>query len=496
MQLTKAMDDSKLTLRHWWIWFLASMGIFLDGFDLFIIAVGLPLIAEQFHTSPEMLGLIGAAAPLGCIVGSSIFGRFTDKIGRRALLLIDLLFFVIFAGASALAPNEMWLVILRFLVGVGVGADYPVSSTYITENMPKRLRGRMLVSGFGFQALGALSGALVGYFVLKFHPELDAWRWMLGLAVIPAIIVLVFRVWLPESPRWLINQGKHEKATKLAEKMTKTSVKLEVLNPPQKGSFFTLFTPTFIKRTLLTSLSWFLLDIALYGIGFFTPIILSSIMVNHSRSFISQAMNSAKGAAFLDVFWILGILVAMWLVEKWGRVRLQTIGFFGMAMGLFILAGATSIDNEAIKVATVFVGFVVFYFMSNMGPNPMTFLLPAEVFPTYIRATGHGFASASGKVGAAVGIFLLPILKETIGLFSTSIFLGLTALVGFGLTAILGYETKGRSLEELESIESQMSEAEEGLITVQDDIRRLNSDIKRVEGALAKAIQEMRRARQ
>jgi MFS family permease len=78
MQLTKAMDDSKLTLRHWWIWFLASMGIFLDGFDLFIIAVGLPLIAEQFHTSPEMLGLIGAAAPLGCIVGSSIFGRFTD----------------------------------------------------------------------------------------------------------------------------------------------------------------------------------------------------------------------------------------------------------------------------------------------------------------------------------------------------------------------------------------------------------------------------------
>jgi MFS family permease len=496
MQLTKAMDDSKLTLRHWWIWLLAAMGIFLDGFDLFIIAVGLPLIAREFSTSPEMLGLIGAAAPLGCIIGASIFGRFTDKIGRKALLLIDLLFFVIFAGCSAFAPNETWLIFFRFLVGVGVGADYPVSSTYITENMPKRLRGRMLVSGFGFQALGALAGALVGYAVLKIHPELNAWRWMLGIAVVPAIIVLILRLWLPESPRWLVNQGKHEQATQLAEKMTGTSVRLEIVNPPRKGSFFTLFTPTFLKRTILTSLSWFLMDIALYGIGFFTPVILSSILIDHSGSFINQDLNSAKGAAFLDLFWILGILVAMWLVEKWGRVKLQTLGFFGMAIGLFIFAGATSIDNESIKVTMVFIGFIVFYFMSNMGPNPMTFLLPAEVFPTYIRATGHGFASACGKIGAAIGIFLLPILKASIGLFSTSIFLGLTALIGFGLTAMLGYETKGRSLEELESIETQMSEAEEGLITVQDDIRRLNSDIKRVEGALAKAIQEMRRARQ
>ena len=496
MRLTQAMDDSKLTLTHWWIWFLSAMGIFLDGFDLFIIAVGLPLIARQFNTSPEMLGLIGAAAPLGCIVGASIFGRFTDKIGRRALLLIDLLFFVIFAGSSALAPNEMWLIFLRFLVGIGVGADYPVSSTYITENMPKRLRGTMLVSGFGFQALGALAGALVGYLVLKVHPELDAWRWMLGAAVIPAIIVLIFRFWLPESPRWLVNQGKHEEASQLAEKMTKTSVRVEILNPPQKGSFFTLFTPTFIKRTLLTSLSWFLMDIALYGIGFFTPVILSSVLLNQTGSYITQDMHSAEGAAFLDIFWIAGILVAMWLVEKWGRIKLQTIGFFGMAIGLFIFAGATTIDNQSIKVITVFVGFIVFYFMSNMGPNPVTFLLPAEVFPTYIRATGHGFASACGKIGAAIGIFLLPILKASIGLFSTSIFLGLTALIGFGLTAILGYETKGQSLEELESIETQMSEAEEGLITVQDDIRRLNNDIRQVEGALAKAIQEMRRARQ
>ncbi|NCX93724.1 MAG: MFS transporter [Gammaproteobacteria bacterium] len=497
MHVTKAMDDAKLTSQHWRIWFLAAMGIFLDGFDLFIIAVALPLIAEEFKTTPGLLGLIGASAPIGCIFGAALFGRFTDKMGRKALLLIDLLFFVVFAGASAFAWSISSLIVLRFLVGIGVGADYPVSSTYITENMPARLRGRMLVSGFGFQALGALSGALLGMLVLAIHPSLDAWRWMLGMAVVPAIIVLILRLWLPESPRWLLHHGEHERASEVASKMTGQDIEVTVTRPQMKTRYADLFTPTYIRRTLLTALSWFLMDIAFYGVGFFTPIILTLMAFTGKGDFISKDIASTHGAAFLDLFLVLGIVLAVILVEKWGRIKLQTLGFFGMALGLFVLAASEMVSGvPSAHMTFIFVGFILFNVMANMGPNPTTFLLPAEVFPTHLRATGHGFASAAGKVGAAVGIFFLPVLKATIGLPVTLVLLGFACLVGFALTAMLGYETKGRSLEELERVEAEMSEAEEGLINVQDDIKRLNMDIKRVEGALAKAIEEMRKARQ
>jgi len=492
---TQAMDVAKLNKTHWRVWFLSAMGIFLDGFDLFIIAVALPLLAEQFKTTPQTLGLIGAAAPIGCILGATVFGRFTDKLGRKAILLIDLVFFVIFAGISALAWSVESLILFRFLLGIGIGADYPVSSTYITENMPAKLRGRMLVSGFGFQALGMLAGALVGAIILFLHPQIDAWRWMLGIAVFPAVIILLLRLTLPESPRWLINQGRHEEAGIVASKMTGKEIQIDAIEVSSKSSFMALFSSRYIKRTMLTSLSWFLMDVALYSIGSFATIILTAMAFNDNTNFITRAASATHGAAFMDIFLIVGILFAILLVDSWGRIKLQAIGFLGMTIGLLILS-CTDLLPSQLRLPIIFVGFILFYLSTNAGPNPTTFLLPAEMFPTHLRATGHGFASASGKVGAAVGIFFLPVLMSTIGIYLTLGIIALACLAGFILTITLGHETKGTSLDALEErFEEDMNEAEIGLLVVQSDMQRLNADIKRVEGALSKAIEEMRRFR-
>lgn len=493
---TQAMDVAKLNKTHWRVWFLSAMGIFLDGFDLFIIAVALPLIAVQFDATPATLGLIGAAAPIGCILGATIFGRFTDKLGRKAILLIDLVFFVVFAGISALAWSVESLILFRFLLGIGIGADYPVSSTYITENMPAKLRGRMLVSGFGFQALGMLAGALVGGLILFIHPDVEAWRWMLGIAVFPAIIILLMRLTLPESPRWLIGQGRHEEASVVASKMTGKNIQADAIEVSSKSSFIDLFSSRYIRRTLLTSLSWFLMDVALYSIGSFTTIILAAMAFTDNTNFITKAASATHGSAFLDIFLVVGIIIAIFLVDSWGRIKLQAIGFLGMAVGLFILA-CTAMLPDNLRLTAIFIGFILFYLSTNAGPNPTTFLLPAEMFPTHLRATGHGFASASGKVGAAVGIFFLPVLMNSIGLNLTLAIIGVACLLGFILTVTLGQETKGTSLDALEErFEEDMNEAEIGLLVVQTDMQRLNSDIKRVEGALSKAIEEMRRLRQ
>ncbi|MDO8955152.1 MAG: MFS transporter [Gammaproteobacteria bacterium] len=490
---TYAMDNSALTRTHWKVWFLSAMGIFLDGFDLFIIAVALPLLATQFNTTPAELGLIGASAPIGCIFGATIFGRFTDKLGRKMILLIDLLFFVVFAGMSALAWSVESLIFFRFLLGIGIGADYPVSSTYITENMPVRLRGRMLVSGFGFQALGALSGAIIGAIILKVHPDINAWRIVLGVAVFPAIIILLFRLTLPESPRWLIHKGRHEEASLVASKMTGKTINIEAVQVSNKSSFMDLFSRRYIKRTVLTSLSWFLMDIAFYGVGFFTMIILATMAFTTQGNFMARATTATHGGAFVDIFLVVGIIIAILLIDKWGRVKLQALGFFGMAIGLFILAASSLVPDSTFHLTLVFSGFILFNIMANMGPNPTTFLLPAELFPTHLRATGHGFASASGKVGAAVGIFFLPVLKSTIGLPATLVIIAFACLAGFVLTACLGYETKNKSLDDLEKIETEMNSAEISLLHVQDDIKKLSVDLKRAEGALHTALQEIKR---
>ncbi len=491
IEAAKALDNATLSKAHWKVWFLSAMGIFLDGFDLFIIAVALPFIIHTYHPTPAMAGLVVTAAPIGCIFGASVVGRFTDRLGRKMILLFNLVFFVIFAGLTAFAWDITSLIIFRFLLGIGIGADYPVSSTYITENMPKKLRGKMLVSGFGFQALGLLAAACVGIVILLFYPNPNAWRWMLGIAVIPAIVILLFRLTLPESTRWLVHQGKHDKAEEAVSRMTGKKLKLEAIKASEKSSFLDLFTPRYIQRTVLTAGTWFIMDIAFYGVKFFIPVILASLAFSHHTNLISRDMAAIKGAAILDIFLIFGVIIATLLVDSWGRIKLQAIGFFGMAIGFFLIAASTIFYDPTTHYIFMFTGFILFNIMLNMGPNPITFLLPAELFPTHLRATGHGFAAAAGKTGAALGGLLVPFLLSTMGMTSMMVVIGVFCMIGFLLTAVFGYETKGKSIDDIGRIQKTMTKAEIGLLTVQRDIHRLNRDIKQVEASLAEAIKEI-----
>lgn len=491
-ELSNILDNAKLSKEHWRIWFLSAMGIFLDGFDLFIIAIALPFITHEFHQNATLTGLIVSAAPIGCILGSSILGRLTDHIGRKKILLFDLLFFVIFAGMTAIAWSAESLILFRFLLGVGIGADYPVSASYITENMPKKQRGKMLISGFGFQALGALAGALLGAVILLFYPKIHAWRWMLGIAIIPAIIVLLLRLSLPESTRWLVHKGKKGEAEKVVKKMTGKTLKLDAVKASGRSSYLDLFSPRYLSRTILTAGTWFIFDIAFYGVGFFTPIILSKLaFADHGGDWIQKDIVATYSAAFVDIFLIVGIIFSIFLVEKWGRIRLQALGFLGMAIGLFVIAIANQFSQHSVFL--IFVGFILFNVMVNIGPNPVTFLLPAEIYPTHLRATGHGFAAACGKAGAVLGGMVIALLHVHLSFPIILSIIALACLLGFLITIRYGYETKGKSLDEISTIQSSMTTAEIALNKVQNDIRKLYRDLGTVEKALTHAIHEIKR---
>ncbi|MCF6768029.1 MFS transporter [Thiotrichales bacterium 19S11-10] len=454
-----SLDNTKLSRHHLKIWFLSAMGVFMDGFDLFIIAVALPLIQQQWQIGAAEAGLIAAAAPVGAILGAGVFGRFTDKMGRRTMLILSVMFFVVFTSLSAFAWGPISLMIFRFLLGIGIGADYPTGSTYVSETMPSHLRGKMMVASFSFQAIGALIGAALGLVILQNDPTLDAWRWMLGAGVIPAILVLWLRMSLPESPRWLMAKGKTEKAKKIAAELTgNIDIDINQIDEPIKTSYKDLFKKKLIRQTTLASIPWFLMDISLYGVGLFTPVILAQMIATEGSDFISKGIAAAEGSIYTYLFFVIGCVVCFFLIERWGRLRLQKIGFIGMTIGLCVLGISTYVSDQTtlmislngydlvignLQLILLFSGFIFFYFMINMGPNPTTYLLASEVFPTNVRATGHGFASCMGKVGAAVGIFFLPIMKDSLGLGTTMFIIAASAFLGFLFTLWFGIDTRG-----------------------------------------------------
>ena len=462
--LDDVMDHTHLTKVHRRIWILSAAGILLDGFDLFVIGICMPLLVKHFNALPWQAGLIGAAAIIGSVLGAAILGPITDRFGRKTLFLFDMMVLIAFAVLAGFAWSITTLLIFRFFIGIGVGADYPICAAYVSEFMPKRIRGKMLSSALSLQAVGMLMAAGMGLLVLSIYPEIQAWRWMMALGAVPAAVILFFRSAVPESVRWLIQKGRMNEAVDIVHEIfpSKRAKIRELLRGQRekdkierKTSFRyrDLFSKKFIRRTMLASVPWFLMDISTYGVGLFTPTILAAMVYsNATGNYIMQDVFAIKGAAFLDIFLIIGFALNIWLVERWGRITLQLMGFIGMFVGLLTLAVAAFLPGTD-NIILVFTGFIIFNVMMNAGPNPTTFTIAAEIFPTELRASGHGFAAALAKVGAAIGIFFLPVLKAALGISWTLLIISCAPLLGMMVTSVLRIETQGRSLEEIQGVE-------------------------------------------
>ena len=458
--LGEALDQARFTKLHRRFWLLAGLGILLDGFDFFIIGVASPLIKEDFALSAATQGLVSAAAIIGAIFGSALLGPLGDKVGRRKIFQVDLWMFVVFTVACFFAPNVWLLIAFRLLLGVAIGLDYPIAASYLAEVLPSKTRGRSLVAAFSLQAVGILLGALVGVVILNLIPEVHSWRLMLLFGVVPALVIIWLRRGTPESPRWLAQNGHEAEAVEVAEALCDAPVEVTEVDrhkgeePPEglKALFQPrLFKRDMIRRTIFTSVPWFLMDIATYGVGVFTPTLLAAIAFDGAgESFIQKDIISTEGTALLDVFLVLGFGAAILLVDRLGRIRLQLTGFAVMAVALTVLGAAELFPGKGTAhIAVIGVAFAFFNFFMNMGPNATTFALPAEVYPSEMRAAGHGFAAGMAKLGAAFGVFLFPILLDSLGTSTTLFLVAGTSVVALGVTYAFRIETKGKSLDEI-----------------------------------------------
>jgi MFS family permease len=449
-----------MTSLHRKFWFLAALGVMLDGFDFFIIGVANPLVTEGYDLSATLKGLVSAAALVGAIFGAGLLGPLADRIGRRRIFKYDLWLFAVFSIACIFAWNVWALVAFRFILGIAIGLDYPIAASYLAEVLPAKSRGRWLVSAFSLQAVGILLGALVGVITLEIVPHVYAWRIMLGFGVVPALLVLWLRRSVPESPRWLAQNGREAEAAKVAEALcghpvTVTEADRHRSEAPAEGLSALvqprLFRRDMIRRTIFTSVPWFLMDIATYGVGIFTPTLLAAIaLAGPNPTFLADDIASTQETAALDIFLVVGFVFAIFFVERVGRVKLQLVGFAVMALSLCLLGVADGLPGGGDKhLVLVFLAFAFFNTFMNAGPNATTYALPAEVFPTEIRAAGQGFAAAAAKMGATLGVFLFPVLMDDIGTSALLYGTAVACALGFVVTWLLRIEPKGRSLDEV-----------------------------------------------
>ena len=429
------MDTCNMGRLHWKVFIFAALGIFMDGYDFFIIAAALPLIQEYWHPSPVLLGSIGAAATLGAVLGGALLGRYADIWGRRRVALLTMTMFAVISVVSGLAWSMSALIVIRFILGMAIGADYPTGASYVAEFMPVRQRPQLLFASLSFQALGAVVGAYLGILLVHTH-NLEAWRWMLGMGVVPAGLILILRGQLPESPRWLYGVGRANDAKHVLEELLQQSVELDIQEEPavKRLPFRALFSREFINRTIFATVPWFCMDVALYGMALFTPIILAATGFGHAKNtFWSRDIHALRGALWLDVILVIGFLAGIWLVKYWGVIRMQIAGFVGMVIGLGLVALGSARGDSWL----LFAGFGIFNLCVNAGPNGTTYIVAAVEFPTEIRASGDGLATAAGKIGASVGILLMPIMQAQFGLTITIAAVGAVALVGLLVTVFL-----------------------------------------------------------
>ncbi len=384
----------------------ANVGLFCDGYILSSVGLALVALQPHFRLDATATGLIGAATLLGILFGAPVFGHLTDRLGRRILMIADLGVFVVACVAQAFVVEVWQLIALRFVLGVAIGADYPIAAALIGESVPARGRGAALNGMQVAWFFGAAVAYAAGYGLLHAGP--DAWRWILASPAVFALVGLLLRASAPESPMWQAAQ--------------------EARGP--RLQFSAMFAPAFRGALAFVSAMWLLQVVPLFAIYAFAPAVLSALGIGNQGSPI--------GSLAITVAFLVGSLASLPLVERWGRRPLCILGFAVATVAFALLL----LRNPQIVVACF-----VAYALAIGAAAGLELTYPVELFPTQIRASATGFAAAVSRIGAFVGTFALPALLARYGIQWVVIGALILSAAGWLLALRYAPETKNTALQ-------------------------------------------------
>ncbi|MCZ4301062.1 MULTISPECIES: MFS transporter [Microbacterium] len=438
--LAERLDVLPFTRRHLRLLTGSGVGWALDAMDVGLISFILAALTQQWGLTKGEAGWIASVGFIGMAVGATLGGLLADRFGRRQVFALTLLVYGIATGASALVGGLVALLVLRFLVGLGLGAELPVASTYVSEFAPARIRGRLIVVLEAFWALGWTAAAVIGFLVIPASD--DGWRWAFALGAIPAAYALFVRWRMPESPRWLASRGRIAEADRIVSAF-ETDAGVEVAPAIRKepasraiavtarARLATLWNPEFRLRTLCLWVVWLGVNFAYYGAFIWIPSILVDAGFDLVRSF--------GFTLIITLAQLPGYAVAAWLIEVWGRRVTLSVFLLGSAVSAVVFGTATT------EGAIIAAGMALSFF--NLGAWGALYAVTPEIYPTSLRGTGAGWAAGVGRIASIVAPLSVPVLLVAGGaplLFAVfgACFLG-AAAAAWGLV-----DRRGRALDD------------------------------------------------
>ncbi|MGH1400451.1 MAG: niacin transporter NiaP [Acinetobacter tandoii] len=437
MDLVSRVQRLPVGKFHYTLLWVIGLGWMFDAMDTGLISFILTKMATEWSMSPAEKGWVVSIGFVGMAIGAVCSGALADRWGRRNVFAVTLVTYSIATALCAFAPNLTWLLVFRFIVGLGLGGQLPVAVTLVSEYIPAQVRGRFIVLLESFWGLGWLVAALVSYFVIPSY----GWHVAFLIGGLPALYVFMILKKVPESVPYLINRGRIEEAHALVQKLEREcgveviqQIEVKPVAAKQSVSFSQLWSNPFAKRTLMLWLIWFGIVYSYYGIFTWLP----SLLVKQGYSIVQ----SFEYVLVMILAQLPGYIAAAWLVEKLGR-KWTLAGFIGLcAVSAYFFGQANTVT------LIMFWGCLMSFF--NLGAWGVLYTYTPEQYPTNIRAFGSGWASAIGRMGGIVApLVVTQMMVQSNGFHHVFMMFTAVLLAVALVILVLGEETKGKTLESI-----------------------------------------------
>ena len=436
---------------HKLIFIIIAVAFFFDSVDLATMTFVLGSIKKEFGLSTPTAGLVASSSFFGMVIGAAVAGLLADRFGRRPVFQWSMVLWGVASYLCSTAQSVEALIVWRVLLGIGMGMEFPVAQTLLSEFVPAANRGRLIALMDGFWPLGFITAGIVSYFVL---PQFG-WRAVFALLAVPAFFVLIVRRAVPESPRWLEHAGRHAEADTVMrniEVKVMRSTGLSTLPAPAphrvatpargRSALREIWSGPYRRRTTMVWLLWFFALLGFYGLTSWLGALLQQAGFAVTQSVYYTVLISLGGVP--------GFLCAAWLVERWGRKPTCIASLLGgSAMAYLYGQSALYGGSVALLVCT---GLAMQFFLFGMWAVLYTYT--PEQYGTGARATGSGFASAIGRVGSLIGPYVVGVVLPVFGQGGVFTLGALSFAVAAAAVWVLGIETRGVALEALASDET------------------------------------------
>lgn len=435
-----SIEDVPLNRFHQLLTVRSGGGSFVDGYVLSIIGVAMVQMAAGLSLSSFWQGMIAASALIGIFFGGFFGGWLTDRFGRKRVFFVGPTLFILASLTQFWVESALALFLLRLVIGIAVGIEYPVATSLLVEFLPKKNRGPRLATLTVLWFAGAATAYVVGEAILR-HGGDDAWRLVLASAAVIGALLFVIRLGTPESPRWLISKGRSQEAEQVIKRVYGSAFSLRNLPEEPKTrtlSFMSLLQAGYGKRMLFVTMFWTCSVIPVFAVYAFAPKVLGALNLKGDWASI--------GSVAITFLFVVGCIIATRLLNTLGRRTTLLHSFFWSGLALLGLGAFSSATEMLILV--LFGAYALFI----GGAQVLQLVYPNELFPTEIRACAVGVGTSMSRVGAAVGTWLVPMALDSYGIGATMYAAALVTFVGLAFSLALAPETRSLNLQQAASL--------------------------------------------